>query len=88
MKKWDNFAWWETQYLGWRVRNTWDTMVSVVEKLINRDEKCLEPICYIFIMENLKLKLLKVKAESEQSKNSRQTKLKKHLSSKLKLKIC
>lgn len=71
LREWDNYAWWETQYLGWRVRQTWDTMISVVKKLINGDETCLDVICYIFIMEKLRLKFYEVKAEIEQAKKPR-----------------
>ena len=66
LREWDNSAWWGTQYLRWRVRKTWDTMVSVVEKLISEDA-----LCHIFILENLKLKFYEVKAEIEQPKKKK-----------------
>ena len=74
LRDWDNCAWWERQNPLWRVQNTWDTMVSIVEKLINGDERCLDAISYIFIMENLRLKFLIMKAEIEEVKKTVKTK--------------
>ena len=49
LREWDNSVWWETQCLGWRVRKTWDTVVSVVEKLISEDETCRCALPHIHI---------------------------------------
>ena len=49
LREWDNSAWWGTQYLRWRVRKTWDTMVSVVEKLFSEDERCRCALPHIHI---------------------------------------
>ena len=67
LREWDVCAWWEKQSHGWTATK-WDTMFNVVKKLINEDEKCLKAISYIFIMENLKVKFLQVKAEIEETK--------------------
>ena len=61
LRDWDSLAWWQTQYLGWNIRNNWDTMVSVVEKLICGDENCLRAISYVFIMQNLEQKISELK---------------------------
>ena len=51
-------------------------MFSVVEKLIGEDKKCLNAICHIFILENLKLKFYKIKDKIEQAKKHRTIKQK------------
>ena len=56
LRDWDDYAWWEIRYLGWRVRTNWDTMISLVKKLIVGDEKCLDALSQVFLLENLKLK--------------------------------
>ena len=38
--KWDQYAWWEDQYLRKRVRKNWDTIFSVVEKFTGMEEGC------------------------------------------------
>lgn len=40
LREWDQYAWWEDQYLRKRVRKNWDTMFSVVEKLTGMEEGC------------------------------------------------
>ena len=40
----------------WQIREDWHKMISVVDKLLKEDYKCLEAICFIFMLENLILK--------------------------------
>ena len=68
LRQWGDLAWWEYSNPGWNTRNTWDTMFSVVNKLIREDENCLRAICYIFVMENLEGKHHNVKNYVEQGK--------------------
>ena len=46
-------------------------MISVVDKLVKEDYKCLEAICFIFMLENLILKFHQKKYEisKENQKN-------------------
>lgn len=37
LRQWGDLAWWEYSNPGWNTRNTWDTMFSVVNKLIRED---------------------------------------------------
>ena len=68
LRQWDDLAWWEYSNPCWNARNFWDTMFSVVNKLIHEDENCLGAICYIFVMENLEGKYHNVKNYVEQRK--------------------
>ena len=71
LREWDNTAWWEYHNPRWQIREDWHTMISVVDKLVKEDYKCLEAICFIFMLENLILKFHQKKYEisKENQKN-------------------
>ena len=63
LREWDNVAWWEYASPNWNSKENWETMFSVINKLIKKDEECLKAICYIFVMQNLETRYLSLKRD-------------------------
>ena len=63
LREWDNVAWWEIASPNWNSKENWETIFSVINKLIKKDEECLKAICYIFVMQNLETRYLSLKRD-------------------------